>query len=121
MEQEDGLMTTKTVVSSFTIVIFILIFTYSWESVAHWVFSPGHPLLLLGQQVILPHLQRMKITSQRRMRFSVLSFFYIESVEEVSVVEESVGEEKVEEHDEQVENFAEDEPAEIYVVPQSKQ
>ena len=32
-----------------------------------------------------------------------------------------MGEEKVEEHDEQVENFAEDEPAEIYVVPQSKQ
>ena len=47
--------------------------------------------------------------------------FYVESVEEVSVVEESVGEEKVEEHDEQVENFAEDEPAEIYVVPQNKQ
>ena len=43
---------------------------------------------------------------------------YIESIEEVSVVEESVGEEEVEEHDEQVENFAEDEPAEIYVVPE---
>ena len=43
---------------------------------------------------------------------------YVESVEEVSVVEESVGEEEVEEHDEQVENFAEDEPAEIYVVPE---
>ena len=45
---------------------------------------------------------------------------YIESIEEVSVVEESVGEEEVEEHDEQVENFAEDEPAEIYVVPEKK-
>ena len=47
-------------------------------------------------------------------------FVYVESVEEVSVVEESVGEEEVEEHDEQVENFAEDEPAEIYVVPEKK-
>ena len=43
---------------------------------------------------------------------------YIESIEEVSVVEESVGEEEVEEHDEQVEEFAKDEPAEIYVVPE---
>ena len=31
-------------------------FTYSWESVAHWVFSPGHPLLLVREQVVLPHL-----------------------------------------------------------------
>ena len=32
-----------------------------------------------------------------------------------------MSEKEMEEHDEQVENFAEDEPAEIYVVPQSKQ
>ena len=30
-----------------------------------------------------------------------------------------MSEEKVEEHDEQVENFAEDEPAKIYVVPET--
>ena len=47
--------------------------------------------------------------------------FYIESIEEVSVVEESVSEKEMEEHDEQVENFAEDEPAKIYVVPENKQ
>ena len=46
--------------------------------------------------------------------------FYIESIEEVSVVEESVSEEEMEEHDEQVENFAEDEPAKIYVVPRKE-
>ena len=45
---------------------------------------------------------------------------YVESVEEVSVVEESVGEEEMEEHDEQVENFAEDEPAKIYIVPRNR-
>ena len=42
---------------------------------------------------------------------------YIESIEEVSVVKESVSEKEVEENDEQVQDFAEDEPAEIYVVP----
>ena len=45
---------------------------------------------------------------------------HIESIEEVSVVQESVGEEEMEEHDEQVENFAEDEPAKIYVVPRKE-
>ena len=43
---------------------------------------------------------------------------HIESIEEVSVVEESVSEKEVEENDEQVQDFAEDEPAEIYVVPE---
>ena len=32
-----------------------------------------------------------------------------------------MSEKEVEENDEQVQDFAEDEPAEIYVVPQSKQ
>ena len=50
-----------------------------------------------------------------RMRFFGES--HIESIEEVSVVKESVSEKEVEENDEQVQDFAEDEPAEIYVVP----
>ena len=45
---------------------------------------------------------------------------HIESIKEVSVVEESVSEKEMEEHDEQVENFAEDEPAKIYVVPRKE-
>ena len=42
---------------------------------------------------------------------------YVESVEEVSVVEEPMCEQEMEEHYQQVENLTEDEPTEINVVP----
>ena len=60
-------------------------------------------------------MKRKKIRIMVRMRFFGES--HIESIEEVSVVEESVSEKEVEENDEQVQDFAEDEPAKIYVVP----
>ena len=43
--------------------------------------------------------------------------YYVESVEEVSVVEEPMCEQEMEEHYQQVENLTEDEPTEINVVP----
>ena len=42
---------------------------------------------------------------------------HFEAVEKVSVLQKYVSEQEVEEDDEQVEEFAKDEPAEIYVVP----
>ena len=33
-----------------------LLLTDAWEGIAHGVLHPGHPLLLRGQQVVLPHL-----------------------------------------------------------------
>ena len=35
---------------------YILLLTDAWEGIAHGVLHPGHPLLLRGQQVVLPHL-----------------------------------------------------------------
>ena len=43
--------------------------------------------------------------------------YYVESVEEVSVVEEPMCEQEMEEHYQQVQNLTEDEPTEINVVP----